>query len=533
MSDQDRFTPAPGLRLAEIAIWGALAALLCGLLLAATGQQRLSNDGYQYLSVVDNLSAGHGVSTNLVHFDIERAHGTIPAPLTTFPAGFPVATTVFHAMGMASQSAGVAVSLFGLALAVVLLGLTGNALGLSPWLTRFALFALAANANALYYGGAVASEMLFTALVVGAIFALVRAERAPAPRAAAWFSLLAGIFLGLCYWTRYAGLFFIAGTGLAVGGLVLVRRTLRSVTTAAFTMVPALVLCGLGLARNIHLTGTWKGGNNKVVQHPLAEIIRDTVTSLVHLVLGDAVSRPARVAQLVAGAALAALVVLVVRTARRRAVDPAVAIVGVVTVVYAAVLFYVARNSVISYGTRMFLPILPLLIILFAVLVKPISRRPFPKPAIAAGLVAYLSCSMLSLQLNAKPPSHAAVASWLAQPTAEGPALQGWLDAHLGPGEPVLAADGQATGYVLKHPVVSLVGSEYSTEGWNEEGVGQTMDRFKIRYLVLYTQAKGSGNQAQAESPFLSRLVAGDAGDHMTLAARNQAALVYERRPRP
>ena len=93
--------------------------------------------------------------------------------------------------------------------------------------------------------------------------------------------------------------------------------------------------------------------------------------------LGDAVSRPARVAQLVVGAALAALVVLVVRTARRRAVDPAVAIVGVVTLVYAAVLFYVARNSVISYGTRMFLPILPLLIILFAVLVKPISRRPF------------------------------------------------------------------------------------------------------------------------------------------------------------
>ena len=127
---RNRFAPAPGLRLAEIAIWGALAALLCGLLLAATGYQRLSNDGYQYLSVVDNLSAGHGVSTNLVHFDIERAHGTIPAPLTTFPAGFPVATTVFHAMGMASQSAGVAVSLFGLALAVVLLGLTGNALGL-------------------------------------------------------------------------------------------------------------------------------------------------------------------------------------------------------------------------------------------------------------------------------------------------------------------------------------------------------------------------------------------------------------------
>src|SRR3954471_2823330 len=168
MPDEDRSTRASRLRPAEIAIWGVAAALQCGLLLAAMGQPRLSNDGYQYLSVVDNLAAGHGIATNLVHFDVERAHETIPAPLTTFPAGFPLATAALHATGMAPESAGVAVSLFALALAVALLGLTGNALGFSPSLARFALFAFAANANALFWGGAVASEMLFTALVVAA-----------------------------------------------------------------------------------------------------------------------------------------------------------------------------------------------------------------------------------------------------------------------------------------------------------------------------------------------------------------------------
>ena len=74
----------------EIALWSLLALLQFVVCFLVSGQARLGNDGYQYLSIVDNLSAGRGIATDIPYFDVERRHGVIPAPLTTFAPGFSI-----------------------------------------------------------------------------------------------------------------------------------------------------------------------------------------------------------------------------------------------------------------------------------------------------------------------------------------------------------------------------------------------------------------------------------------------------------
>jgi hypothetical protein len=67
----------------EVLIW-ALLLTSAGCVARAWRPQPPTNDGYQYLSVAQNQTSGHGISTSLVCFDSERSHGVIPAPLTTF-----------------------------------------------------------------------------------------------------------------------------------------------------------------------------------------------------------------------------------------------------------------------------------------------------------------------------------------------------------------------------------------------------------------------------------------------------------------
>ena len=74
--------------LAEMLLWGALGLAIAFSMLAFRPAP-LSNDSFQYLSVAKNIRQGNGIATDLVYFDTERSHGRIPAPLTTFPPGYP------------------------------------------------------------------------------------------------------------------------------------------------------------------------------------------------------------------------------------------------------------------------------------------------------------------------------------------------------------------------------------------------------------------------------------------------------------
>jgi hypothetical protein len=508
----------------EIAVW-TLLAFAQFLLWTLSVQQHLSNDSYQYLSVAENLRAGHGIETSLVHFDVERAHGTIPTPITTFPSGFPMAAAALGRLGLPPTAAAVGVSLISMALAVALLALACNALELGAWVSRGVILLFGVNAYVLWYAGSVSSEPLFTLLFLASVTAALGAERAESERRLALLALASGACAGASYWVRYAGLLVIAGLGVALGTLFLVRRTRRALQTLLLTMMAAVVPVALGFARNLRLTSTWQGGNTKAVTHPLVEMLKKSVTSFGHLFVGEAVTPPARVCE---GLFVLALGFALARWRRwpRGEAGARAFIVTAVTAVYCVLMFYVGLHSVISYAARMFLPALPLLLLAFASTIEPPPRTALASRVFAlAGFAGYALCGPLNFALPAPPSGHVAVASRLELPAADGKPLAAWIDGHIGPHEPILAADGQATGHLLRRPTVSLVGVEYSDLVWNEAAIEQTMDRFGIRYLILYKQASGG----EKDSPFLMSLVGGATDAHLRLAAQNDESLIFER----
>jgi hypothetical protein len=509
----------------ETALW-TLGALSLFFVWGLFVHQRLANDAYQYLSVAENIAAGRGIVTSLVHFDVERAHGTVPAPLTTFGPGFPVAVAAFCKLGMAPETAALAISTLALALTMGVLAGACNALALNPVVSRAVMLLFACNAYTLLYAGAVASDALFTLLLVTAVTSALLAERAEdrsdARHQTLLFSAVAGVAIGLSYWVRYAGLLAIAGLGTALGVLWLVRRTRRALEILVLTLAPAVVLVAAVFARNIRLTGSWQGGNTKVVHHALIAMVKNTVIAFSHLLLGEGTSLPARACQ---GLFLLALGFALVRWRRwpRGEAAARAFIVATVGGLYSASMFYVGSRSVISYSARMFLPILPLLLLLLGTIVAPVKDAPGARVVALVGCAAYALCALLDT-----PPSrsgHLELASRLARPMSDGTPMRAWIDAHVGPQEPLMAADGQATGHLLRRPVVSLVGNDYSDEIWSEGEIERTMERFAIRYLILYDPATG----VETESPFLSALIEGRPDRHLRLAARNDASLVFER----
>ena len=73
----------------EVFGWGLVALLFVGFFLVFRPMP-LADDSYQYLNVADNFNHGRGIATSLVHFEMERSHGRMPAPLTTFPPVYPL-----------------------------------------------------------------------------------------------------------------------------------------------------------------------------------------------------------------------------------------------------------------------------------------------------------------------------------------------------------------------------------------------------------------------------------------------------------
>jgi hypothetical protein len=513
----------------EIAAW-TFAAAAQFILWTLAVPPRLGNDSYQYLSVAENVAAGRGPQTSLVHFDVERAHATIPAPLTTFPPGFPIVAGALCRLGVAPTTAARAVSLVAMSLVVAMLALCCNALELGAWVARGTILLFAVNAYVLWFAGTVSSEPLFTLLFVASVLCTLAAESALDDRRTASFAAAAGVLAGLSYWVRYAGLFVIAGLGVALGTLFLVRRSRRSLLTLLETMSAALVPVAVGFARNLHLTGSWQGGNMKVVHHALVEMAKRTTSSFGHLLVGEAVSPPARLCEALFVLSLA-FALLRWRRWPRGAAAARSFIVSTVTLVYCVLMFYVGVHSVISYAARMFLPPLALLLLSFASMVEPPPRTALASRVLAlAGFAAYALCGPLNFSLPSPHSGHVEIASRLVAPTPDGKPLVEWIEAHIGRQEPIMAAEGQATGHWLHRPTVSLVGLEYSDLVWNEAEVEGTMDRFGIRYLILYANAAGG----EKDSPFLTALVTGRPDAHLRLAARNEQSLIYEHvRPAP
>ncbi|QJY48655.1 ArnT family glycosyltransferase [Pseudonocardia broussonetiae] len=517
----------------EVGLWTLGSAALSTAVTLALPHLGIGNDSYQYLGVADNLLTGAGVTTDIPFFDVETAHGVVPSPITTHPPGYPVAIAAARLLGLPPVAAAVAVSVLAAALTVLVLGLACRRLGVPRWAARVAVAGFMLNPFTLVHAGSVLSESLFTLLVTSAVLGMVVAERTGARTA----SVLAGVALGLSVHVRYAGLFVVVGAAVGLTLLLLLaRRDRRSALALALTVGTALPLFAPLLVRNQLVAGTWRGGNDVDVDHPVLELLAKTAWTGVHLVVGDASGPLARVPQaLLAVAVLAALVLLVRRRPDLR--DGALVLLAAAVVVYAALMFEAGLVSVISYGPRMFLPVLPAALLLLALAAsrvrdaRPVASRAAVRAGAAVVAVAALAVGVLGAFAKADAPPHVGVAERLAAPLAGGGTTAEWLDAHLAPGEPVVAADGQATGYALQEPVVGLVESTFSDTRWDEETVAALMDRSGARYLLLYRHPQdGGGALVEQESPFLGILLAGRPAETLRPVASSAEVLVLERR---
>ncbi|MDB5865296.1 MAG: hypothetical protein JWO70_3102 [Betaproteobacteria bacterium] len=522
-----------------------LLALVCAALIAARVYPELApildSDAFQYLSMAKNALAGFFAHTSIAHFDAERSFGFIPAPVVTFPAGYPLAIALVSQAGLSLHSAALLISAASTVVCVFLLAWIAQRLGIARGLRIVLLVTFVSNAAVVYYAACALTEALFTALVTAAVALLVAARA----RGRAWYWIAAGLVFGIAYFVRYAGLFFVVGLGIVALLHVIARE--RSVAKGYILACAAAgALVAAGMARNILIVGNWRGGNEKVIGSSLSTVLVETVRAMNGVFLGPGSALHG--GTLIARALCAALftlgtVWLAWRYLRqRRAADgPFQAGHGfgidllLLALTYGACMFYAGLTTVISYEARMFVPLVPLIILLVGLVLQAfMADRQSARPA-RIPIFALLASACLYLFLNV-PASLKATDG----PTSAS-ALVGW-----GPGEekavlrtvtaraakPVIVANnGQAVGYLLDLPTVSMVGPYYSSVEWNEKTLRDTIQRFNASAVVIsIPQGRATDD---VPSAFVHKLAAGDAPQWLEPAYQSGAVRVYTPRLTP
>lgn len=523
-------------------LWCVLAAVVVLGHLRVTQGPRLENDSYEYLSVADDFLAGLPAYTSIVHFDPELSFGRVPAPLTTFPPGYPAAVGAVAAVTrLPTLWSAFAVSLAAFLLLVPVCAYASRLLGIGVPMAQLLLVWLIGNSWASVYATGVLTESLFTLTSVAAIVLLVAAmEESAATTRAAALAVAAGLLVGVSYWIRYAGVFLFAATlSFTLVRLVLSRD--GSSRRAALSVAVAAALIAAGFVRNELLVGTWKGGNTKVVHHALTAVLHQFALWNYHLFLGGIASARfgIAVALVCAGAATAVAAVTVGRrpgtgawSLRRIILAPPTLLLWYL-IVYGAGMIYLGTSSVISFDTRMFYPVLPVMLLLTAWAWQALlaglpagSARPVAAySGLAVATLAYLLVNGRSYFTPMPVSADRIVARELGPERPSDTSLRSWLESHVTPDDTMVANRGQASAYVLQRKTIALVSSEYSDRRWDERSVRGLMRTHDANFIVVYSG--DGGDDVLRESSFLQSLARLAAPKWLELVAHNRDAAVF------
>ncbi len=529
----------------ELIIGFVLYSLLSGYLIWFNDGPFVSNDYYQYESVAQNFLKGEISKTSIIHFDAERSHGTadagvMPAPLTTFPAGFSLLVAGLAMLGLPVLSSAALLSWTAGAGLLVLLAAFSKWVGLSrPF--RYALLGLfACNTIMLLAATAVLTEALFTFVTFGAILLLIRGNHDLFDRrglldrhdmSAAYQTLiLAYALIGLSYWLRYAGIFVLLG-GLAVQGLLfLYLRNARSFKAGLCGLV-GIAFVALGFLRNWWLVGTWKGGNDKPVEGEVVTVLTDFVRNGLQILFGPDIDVKTQLLPIACLLAIALLVLLFLYSFHRadKKILISLFVFATYILVYTTLLLYAAFSSVISFGPRMFVPLIPVLacsFILMAFMVWTSSKQgAFRKVAASAFLAGFLSYALVNVTglwgFHYATPSHHTLASSL---DGEDQAILSLIDETIEDDAVFIANQGQALAHLIQRPVVSLISANFSQAQWDEEAVRTQARRYGANYLLLVSEP--SANLLE-ESAFLKHQSEGKDVDWLTEIAHNRASRLF------
>jgi hypothetical protein len=530
----------------EVLLWGAVGLAVTFSMLTFRPKP-LWDDSFQYLNVAANIRSGNGIATNLVYFDAERSHGRIPAPLTTFPPGYPALVAMLADLAGGTETAARGLSAICFAGTAALLAFILIAVRITVFARTTVMLFFVANAVSADFSTAVLSESMFVFIFTAAIVVLSRAWWGfPCPRGhLPW--IIAGLTLaGLSYWIRYAGLFLILAVVLYIGLRHLRLRGRVGASELCATLIP-IALAGILIARNVLLVGNWKGGNDLQVSHPLHGVMANFARDQLHLLLGEhAVKFGVWEGLLLIG--LLGLIALLARVLIRGGLEGNTVFPWAhgfwtlpltCAVVYSAGLCYAGLHTVITLGTRMFLPVLPLYLMLFGLMLHWLNSRArftggqlWFRAALCALAIGYIGVNARDLkdpQLKSRLDSLSAL---FAEQTGDGQRLSDWVNAHIVPAAVIAAQDGQATGYFLHRRTLGLVESEYSAERWECPEIRTQMSRFGARYLVLYRHPDNNSRLLE-ESRFAAAAASGQPGCGFVIASENQDVRILEVAPLP
>jgi hypothetical protein len=525
-----------GLR--EVALWVVIGAI-AGLVLSYTRPTELSNDSYQYLAVAENIANGRGIDTPLVHFDSERSEGRIPAPMTTFAPGYPIIVALSSLATRNFEHGARLISILSFASFAVLMRALAGFAGLRRGWTRFAIALLYTNAFCLHMSTAVLSEPVF--LLVSLTGLLLIAESVnglPGKWDLSRRLIIGQLLVGVSYSIRYAGIFVFASVlvhGLSMLVLLRNRRSLLYLLSSAIS--GTLIACMM--MRNVLLIGTWKGGDEKPVANPIFTVLSEYIRAQVHLLFGaHAVDGWAILAAGLSGAAIlwGAITALRRRTSRTAPLTPGASLLLIYGLVATAGLIYLGNASDIDLGPRMFFPLLPLYIVgalkvaEFGCGTANIAGKNAHYWQVMALLFIALYGWVNLREFSAQRASTLLedLHTSFAKPMANGRPLQEWIDVNIGKNETIAADAGQATGYLLRRPTLSLVESQYSSTRWDQETLTRQMRVFRARFLILNLNLGVKQDPVRSESEFLAQAICCRVHPGFHIAAENPDMRILE-----
>jgi hypothetical protein len=523
----------------EVWAWVCLCATLIGVNVYPHFVPHLGNDSFQYLSVAQNTLSGHFGCTSLIHYDPERSFGMIPAPMVHFPLGYPLAIALVSLIGVSLQNAAMLVSAISILACVPLLAWIAGQLGLSWLVCNVVVGGFVLNALIVDFGASAISEPLFTFVVLLGVALFVAARLHP-DSTRGWCWAAAGLAFGAACWVRYAGLFFVLGlAALVIRHLVASDRSQAKGYALAVTVAGAAVLAEI--ARNILLIGRWQETVVKKVNHPLPSVLVETVRAGKDLFLGPSfgvpgwtsVARALFITLFFGGLAWLTWRHLLHRAAQAH---PFPALRGIpadlliLTLIYSGCLFYAGLTTNITYRARMFVPLTPLLLLLLglalnAMLTAPAQRSISRRLALFALGASFCCYIALNFVMVVRPPTDytsPSVASLMDSTSIGGRTARAAVLKLAGPTGVVVANDGQAIGYALGRPTISLVGPTYSNVEWNEKAIYDVVDQYNAAAVVIYA------NKRFLPTPFVRQLAQGEAPSWMKLVYRSGEFLEYE-----
>lgn len=527
--------------------WMCVCAVLLAAYVFPTFAPTLEHDSFQYLSVAENALQGRLGYTSTLHFDAERSFGAIPAPLVTFPMGYPLGIALLSLTGISFPAAGALLSAVATIACVPLLMWITARFGLSRLLRSVVVACFVFNGVVIQFGTTVMTDALFSFMVLGGV-ALLCAARLPEGGVSGSRSLwiASGLAFGAAYFVRYSGLFFVIALALLVAWHVVAsNRTLAAGYATALAAAACSVM--VGVVRNMWLIGNWRGRDEMAVNATIPWVIGRTGQGANVVFLGPGTGTPGGALlpkALLALILLAGLAWLIVGYVRRRSLVQSAsaptrgagADLCVLAMTYLGCMAYAGLTSSISYGIpRNFLPVIPLLLLLFGLLLhsllaaQPVltrSGRILPA-ALLAGVCLYSYLNLMVFRLPRV--DHVAdVSREMDIPGPGGVSARDAIQKIVLPGKVIIANNGQAVGYALARPTMSLVGPNYSSHEWNENAIREAMRRFNAQAIVIEApKGEVTGDGDQIPSEFVRRLAKGEAPAWMKLVHKSGDIFVY------